>query len=65
MIKRCLSDETKTEKSSRAPYEKDYQLEAAETTLLFDKYLEMGKNLEPSMRKIIKLYYVFDINVRY
>ncbi|XP_076076765.1 anoctamin-1-like isoform X4 [Mytilus galloprovincialis] len=41
MIKRCLSKETKAEKASRASYEKDYKLEAAQTTSLFYEYLEM------------------------
>jgi hypothetical protein len=42
LIKRFFSKETKAEKASRASYEKDYKLEAAQTTSLFYEYLEMG-----------------------
>lgn len=40
-IKRKIWPETKEQKMSRSPWEKDYRLQPAETTSLFYEYLEM------------------------
>uniref|UniRef100_K1QJJ1 Anoctamin n=1 Tax=Magallana gigas TaxID=29159 RepID=K1QJJ1_MAGGI len=41
-IKRKIWPETKEQKMSRSPWEKDYRLQPAETTSLFYEYLEMS-----------------------
>lgn len=44
-IKRRIWPETKEQKMSRSPWEKDYRLQPAETTSLFYEYLEMSMYL--------------------